>query len=170
MIEFRGHMDGAALKYFLKRSRVLGQKMVLITWALLCPPAVLLTLKIGKWIVLAAYLLIGVCVWLLCYIPQSKKTIRATIPKRIFTDGESIVCVADKYTESKLIADVKLVREFEEFYELVFPFGNVSDKFICQKGLMVEGTAEQFEHLFQGKLVRKTRDGSKRQGDGSVVS
>ena len=76
------------------------------------------------------------------------------LPKRIYSDGESITCVGANYIESKLIGDETLVRDFGEFYELVYPFGKISDKFICQKDLLTQGTIEDFEALFKNKIVK----------------
>ena len=77
-----------------------------------------------------------------------------------------IVCVADKYVESKLLSDVKQVRDFGAFYDVVFPFGKYSEKFVCQKDLLTIGTIEDFEKLFEGRIVRKqkTEDGSLKTG------
>lgn len=54
-----------------------------------------------------------------------------------------------------MIKDVKNVYDHGEFYDLVFPFGKISGKFICQKNLLTEGTLAEFEALFDGKIVRK---------------
>ena len=78
----------------------------------------------------------------------------AMTPKKIFVQDEYIVCTADKWTEAKAVSDVKVVRDFGEFYDLVFPFGNASEKFVCQKSLLSKGTLEDFEALFEGKLER----------------
>ena len=85
------------------------------------------------------------CVPLLCTL----------LPKKIYVEDEYIVCVGEAYEESKFIDDVAKVIDHGEFYELVFPFGNASDKFICQKGLLTKGTLEEFEQLFSGKITRK---------------
>ena len=37
---------------------------------------------------------------------------------------------------------------------MVFPFGKVSEKFICQKSLLSEGTLEDFEKLYIGEWKR----------------
>ena len=76
------------------------------------------------------------------------------IPKKIVTDNDYIISIADKYSDSRNINDVKLVRDFGEFYEIIFPFGKISEKFICQKNLLVKGTIEEFEALFGDKIVR----------------
>ena len=76
------------------------------------------------------------------------------LPKRIYTRDNHIVCVADKYTDSKLISDVTKVLDHGEFYELCFPFGKISEKFICQKSLLFKGSLGAFERLFKGKIVK----------------
>jgi hypothetical protein len=50
---------------------------------------------------------------------------------------------------------IKGVRDFGEYYVLIFRgLGNFS-QIICQKDLLTNGTIEQFEELFDGKIVRK---------------
>ena len=44
----------------------------------------------------------------------------------------------------------------DHFYFIKFPFGKYSDKFICQKSLLTQGTLEEFEALFEGKIERKS--------------
>ena len=89
-------------------------------------------------------------------IPKGKKEHISMLPKKIYTDGELIVCIADKYTDSRFIHDVKKVIDHGEYYELIFPFGKVSEKFICQKSLLAKGTIWGFEALFDGKITKRT--------------
>ena len=47
------------------------------------------------------------------------------------------------------------MRDFGEYYVLIFrDSGNLS-QIICQKDLLINGTIEQLEELFDGKIVRK---------------
>ena len=50
--------------------------------------------------------------------------------------------------------DVKKVLDYGEFYEFRFYFPWCFGV-ICQKDLLVEGTIEEFEQFFDGKIVRK---------------
>lgn len=156
MIEFNGYLTGAAEKYFYRKSQILGRNILLITMIVVFP----LFWMISKWSrsieILWAYGILFACIPLFCRIPKRRKTRIDWTPKKIFIDEDYIVSVASAYTESKLIDDVKLVRDFGDFYEIVFPFGKVSEKFICQKDLLGKGTIEEFEALFEGKLERKT--------------
>ena len=76
-------------------------------------------------------------------------------PHRIYLENDTITCIAEKYVETKFWEDVKVVNDYGEFYELIFPFGNASDKFICQKSLLSNGKIEDFENLFGEKIVKK---------------
>ena len=91
---------------------------------------------------------------LLFFIPKRKKEKLAMLPKRIYIKDEHIVCVADRYTDSKFISDVKKVIDHGEFYELCFPFGKISEKFICQKSLLTKGSLREFEEIFKKKLIK----------------
>ena len=91
---------------------------------------------------------------LLLYIPKRKKERLSLTPKCIRVEDECIICMADKYTEQRFIDDVKKVYDYGEYYDLIFSFGKVSEKFICQKELLSKGSIEEFESLFEGKITR----------------
>ena len=86
-------------------------------------------------------------------LPKSKNYKMLWNPQRIVIDQDMITCTANSYVESKFIDDVKEVRVHEEFYELVFPFGKISNKFMCQKSLLTKGSLAEFEELFKDKLT-----------------
>lgn len=123
--------------------------------AIFLPSIIYFSLQTKNWLLLALYCILFLVIPLSARIPQSKKQRASIIPKRIYTEEDAIVCVADKYIEYRLLSDVKQVRDFGGFYEIIFPFGKISDKFICQKDLLTIGTIEDFEKLFDGKIVRK---------------
>lgn len=154
MIEFNGYISGAAEKRFFQKSQEIGQALGIVAVLLISPPCALAGFRMRFWIPLILCGILLVSIPLLVRIPQSQKKQKELLPKRIYTEDGYTVCIADKYTESKLIADVKQVYDYGEYYELVFPFGKISDKFICQKSLLSNGTLEEFEALFEGKLER----------------
>ena len=155
MIEFSGYISGIAQKHFFNKARKLGQYITMASVAILLPSIIYFSLQTKNWLLLALYCILFFVIPLSARIPQSKKQRASIIPKRIYTEEDTIVCVADKYVEYRLLSDVKQVRDFGEFYEIIFPFGKISDKFICQKDLLTIGTIEDFEKLFEGKIVRK---------------
>ena len=56
-----------------------------------------------------------------------------------------------KYTN-----DVSKIIEYENMYIIVFS-GLMGLGIIAQKDLLVEGTLEEFEKLFEGKIIRKIK-------------
>ena len=50
---------------------------------------------------------------------------------------------------------VNAVYDWGEWYSFDFYFPNKNIYLICQKDLLVEGTIEEFEKMFEGKIVRK---------------
>lgn len=155
MIEFNGYISGVAEKHFRRKSRNLVQNVLLISLLVWLPVIVFIAARLDYILLLVVYCAMFIVVPLLVRLPQSKKEQRATTPNRIIIDGERLVCVADKYTESRWVSDVKHVYDFKEFYEIVFPFGKMSEKFICQKNLLTKGSLNEFERLFKGKIQKK---------------
>ena len=157
MIEFKGYISGAAEKAFFRKSRNILLKAYLFIF-----PTALSFVFLGGRLLQSDVFIYAICALLLIIpllflIPPSKKDRRAMLPKRIYTEDDYIVCIADQYTDSKFISDVKEVVDHGEFYELTFPFGKISEKFICQKSLLTNGTLAEFESLFVGKL-KKVKD------------
>lgn len=155
MIEFNGYLTGKAEQRFVQKTRKIGLAICGFTILFSLP----MLFFIGNVVLrdpafshaMLGALAIVVVVFL---VPKGKKEHFAMLPKRIYTDGECIVCVADRYTESKFIDDVKKVIDHGEYYELCFPFGKISEKFICQKSLLTRGSIREFEALFKGKITR----------------
>ncbi len=156
MIEFDGYLHESAEKHFWKKSAKMGQKVFILSLALLSPAVIIPSIISENWWILIFYGLLFIFIPLLTRIPKSKKEKFEMTPKKIVIDEEYIVCTAVKYSESRLIEDVKTIIDYGDFYDINFPFGKVSEKFICQKDLMVKGTIEEFEKIFEGKIQRKS--------------
>ncbi len=158
MLEFNGYLTGVAEKRYHKRMRTLGQGIVGGGLLLVFPGVLCFAIRLRDWEVIAFFLGASVCIWLLTLIPKNKKERKSITPKKICIKDGYMVCVADQYTETRQIKDVKLVKDFGEYYEVCFPFGKLSDKFICQKSLLTKGSVQEFESLFNGKIRKKHLD------------
>ena len=84
----------------------------------------------------------------------------AYMPKRVFIDLDDRVVVAecaqgDRY---RLVDDVEEVYDYGEWYYLYI--NTKSNSFVFQKNLITKGAIEEFEALFEGKIVRKTESAS----------
>lgn len=51
--------------------------------------------------------------------------------------------------------EVKKLVDYGKYYYILY--GGVNRAIICQKDLLVEGTIEEFENIFAGKIVRKLK-------------
>lgn len=156
MIEFYGALSGVAEKHFWKKSRAFGRRMVVFSMSIFFPPAVYFTFRMHDWKILFAYIVFVGLFVLMTGLPPRKKDKTGLLPRKITIDLEDgyMTCVADNYVESKYVDDVEYVYDYGAFYDLTFPFGKYSEKFICQKDLLSKGSIEEFEDLFYDKLIR----------------
>ena len=74
--------------------------------------------------------------------------------KVIYIKDGMIFYVTDKGTVTQALEGVKGVRDFGEYYVLIFRGSGNFSQIICQKDLLTNGTIEQFEELFDGKIMR----------------
>jgi len=155
MIEFNGYLTGSAENRFHRKSRDIAQNIFLFAVLALFPSVIFFGIKLHTWKLIATYCLLFILIPLLVRIPKSKKERISITPKRIYIEENHIVCISDRYTESRFVSDVIKVIDNEEFYELCFPFGKVSEKYICQKSLLTKGSLVEFEALFGDKIIRR---------------
>lgn len=75
----------------------------------------------------------------------------------ITIDNEEIVCVDNvfKKTRRKKLKQIRKVIDAGECYYVIYKWGEISNCIICQKDLIREGTLEEFEELFKGKIVKE---------------
>lgn len=152
-IEFTGALTGAVEKKFWKLSRYISCQMFLMVLATMAPICIFLSIRYKTWLLALLFVFCVAFILLVVHIPKSQKEKQETVPYRVFTDGEIITSVSIRYNETRHLREVIKVKEYPEFYELVFSFPRISEKFICQKDLLSQGTLEEFETLFNGKIV-----------------
>lgn len=157
MIEFNGYLTGNSQKFFCNQIVRLQQKFMI---SIYIPGLILLfwfsTLIWGSAIdfYTAAFCITLAALTLLLPKIQTKKEKEKITPQKICIKNDIIISRSNAATESKFIEDVKEVRDYGEFYYLVFPFGKYSYRFVCQKDLLTQGTLEDFEALFNGKIKK----------------
>ena len=154
MVEFNGYISGKAKKYFLNKSRRIARNVMCGALLFLSPLPIAASIvtKVWGWLILVAVLFVST--FLSSFIPIGKKQSLNFTPKKIYTDNEYIICIGDKFEECSLISDVIKVTDYGDFYDLKFAFGKKSEKFVCQKDLLIKGTLEEFEALFEGKIKK----------------
>ena len=139
MIEFSGYLSGNAEKFFWTYSRRLTLKILFsVLIGIFLPTFLVIAVKTKYWELLLWYAISCTGIYLSTFIPQPRKDKENLTPKKITLDDTVVTCYTKKAVESKLIIDAKYVADYGDFYFIVFPFGNISDKFVCQKNLITK--------------------------------
>lgn len=141
----------------MERARRIGVKIMLVSMLILSPLVVIPSVKSKSFFAAEVFAGVAILMVLMVYIPKSKKEKRKSMPERIYTEEEYIVALVGGKEEYRLIADALRLADYGEFYVIDFPVGKVSDKFVCQKDLLVKGTLEEFELLFRDVFIRVGR-------------
>lgn len=113
------------------------------------------------WLILSG-LLIGVVLLL----PLSfQKNLGFHWEYSITIDEEKILVESPLWTEPLLkpLKKIKKVLDEGDCYYLIY--ADINNCIICQKNLIKEGTIEEFEKLFQGKIVKSQKIGHAKRGE-----
>ena len=157
MIEFKGYINGNAEQFFWNNSRKLGMKAFLFAYVVLLVFVLVVSFNTGFWLLTIAYVITCVATVPLFFIPKTKKERLRLLPNRIFTEDEYIVNIGNCVEEQRLIEEASKLIDYGDFYFVLFQFGNYSERFVCQKDLLAQGTLEEFEALFEGKIERRIK-------------
>lgn len=154
VLSFRGELSTESKKYLNKKQSNAGIVVALIMIVIFALPSVAaLFFDNPEWIwplfILGCGIIGGVLFWLMmCFVKW--------YPDQIDIENGIIYLINDsgKFNVSKEIDSVVKVIDEGNFYYLKFrggrfPFG------LCQKDLLVKGTIEDFEKVFDGLIVRK---------------
>ena len=158
MIKFEGTLSQDAKEWILKRSRI--SYLILCCFGLLacCLSAtVTFSIKNGYIPPIDFYLdiiIVFIPFLILFRILFFHKKNKILFPKSVYIENGEIVSIAGFDKTKRKLNRVKEIWDYGEFYELEFPSLIKAANFICQKDLLVEGTIEEFEALFDGKIER----------------
>ncbi|MGN0530322.1 MAG: hypothetical protein ACI4IH_04425 [Eubacterium sp.] len=156
MIEFNGYLTGTSQKFFCKQIVKLQQKIILFT---LIPIFIILMIVFYLvFDVIALYpeviiseIILSALALLLPNI-QTKKEKEKITPQKVYIENDMIVSKSNAMVDTRFMKDVKEVRDYGEFYYFVFKA--YSYRFVCQKDLLTQGSLEEFENLFAGKIKK----------------
>lgn len=151
MIEFKGELTGNAKKHYLKKNISFWRKFTLLGSLIVCVP-----LAIFSVIKHISILFCISCVVLLCayFAPCIIKFAKEVMPKKIYIEEDIISCDIGSQSESIFLEDIKEIYDYGEFYSFMFTNGQYTPHFVCQKDLLSKGTIEEFESLFEDKIIK----------------
>lgn len=151
MIEFKGEILQEYKLYLIKKERF-SELMFVSIVAVIISMAIIIVAIFWDLIALCC-LALPVVLIIVDILP--KQGYEKIIPTRITIDENLITIEAMANIPSKDIADVTHVIDGGDFYQICFKFPYRANYFFCQKDLIIQGTLEEFEALFEGKIVRK---------------
>lgn len=163
MIRFEGTISKEGKRYVLKNyyatmalvglvGIVLGTSLLIVLLVLNANGRFLIFGIIAVIVFYALAILFGLC-WPLLKISQQ-------LPIKVEIEDDYITCFycgSELYGKSKYsnVGHIKKIVDDGGFYYFYFYYPHKIIGCICQKDLIVEGTIEEFEKLFEGKIVRK---------------
>ena len=158
MIEFMGRLTGNAFKYYKKTMIKTSQIVLLIAFGIAMPIMFFVFNSIGG--VDLEFMLFTALLFVLTAIFSPYLILifaKGDVTRRIYiNDGLVNAVSCEGRTRSAQICAIKNVKDFGDYYAMTLPgiCAIVSVYFICEKDLLTNGTIEQFEELFDGKIVR----------------
>lgn len=166
MIEFVGHLTGNAFKYYKKTMIKTSQIVFLIGFGIAMPIMFFVFNLIGSVDLESILFAASVCLLSAIFLPYLiLKFAKGDVTRRIYiNDGLVSAVSCEGRTRSAQICAIKKVKDFGDYYAMTLPgiCAIVSVYFICEKALLTNGTIEQFEELFDGKIVRMSDHNQRR--------
>lgn len=62
-----------------------------------------------------------------------------------------------KVWRTRKLSRIKKILDCGEVYYIIFKFGDITNSWICQKGNIISGSIEEFESLFQSKIIKESK-------------
>lgn len=153
MIEFSGKISGQTLNYTLNQERNRGLISASIVSVLLAIAVVVVAILYDTiFFIGLAFPVIFIVISI--FAKPSKSTYNLILPQKVYIEGDTLVSENEKFSFSRSLDQVESVIDFGEGYHIKFYSAYRCPKFICQKSLLTKGTIEEFEKLFEGKIIR----------------
>lgn len=152
MIIFEGSISEDCRKYLKFK---LWHSLIIfgLTFFLLVGVIVVLLACLIDWIFLVFFICPFAMFVALLYTPRK---IAKRYPQNIIIQDEVIYYSAmGGVTYGRELKDIKKIADMGDWYNFEFYFPRKELFFVCQKDLITEGSIEEFETLFEGKIVRK---------------
>ena len=157
IIEFKGELSDCARK-FLVKNQIKGQVIAaLIVFSLFSPLAI--GLIIQNYVIIGIMFLMSVALFVgLSFVPPSRKTQNKFFPTGIIIDVEDsiITRVSSNGEMFRGFDNIEVIKDYGEWYHIVFNWHSKDPYFVCQKNLLTQGSIEDFEKLFEDQIERKS--------------
>lgn len=151
MIEFNGNLTGNAKEYALKQIAKDMQKLYLIGTLSLVIPSLFCFYVFHNFLTFT----LPIVFLILTIISKSFNQIFSrSLPQNISITSGEIVYQTSHSSQIIKVDSVKKVYDFGAYYDIVTTNILNGTSHICQKDLVVQGTLENFEEIFDGKIEK----------------
>lgn len=165
VIEFSGTIcEQARLDRMSRVNKIVGVLLAVFELIMLAALFVFVVYEIYDWVLQGVLcVVLGAVSLFLSFRPN--KTERLCYPTYLelpITITITNEMVANSYFKKSLttgvrpVEKVKKVIDVGDWYYIIFKFGDIGNSWVCQKDLLTKGTIDDFEKIFDGKIVRKT--------------
>ncbi len=160
MVKFKGMLDGTTKKFAAKKVNKNVAKLALLEVIGLLPASLLLLANKTHICQIIGWFGVGcVCVGIVAMavtrIVKIAQGDKAACLCDVAIDDDFVEWAVGKNVVRKPIKDALKIVDHGDFYDIVYSEGFLNaESCICQKTLIVEGTTEDFERLFEGKILR----------------
>lgn len=158
MIEFKGYLTGKALKHLRKSYFKIMCGFISFAFVL-CVVIMACILGVDDWGLVILLLTPVYLIFSVLFPYLFMKFDKKHIPKKITINNDTILCITDEIgAERRKNEQIKEVRDYGEYYILINKGLDFHPHFICQKDLLTQGSIDEFESLFAGKIKRMKGD------------
>lgn len=156
MIEFKGYLTGNALKCLHKR--YFNTSIIYASFLYLLAMTVMVFIffnVVELWVMISTIVPFYFIACILIPFLAIKANKNKIVPQRISINDDIILCITDEHgADSRKIERIKEVRNYDEYYTIIFKGLDILPYFICQKDLLIKGSIDEFEALFAEKLKK----------------
>jgi len=158
MIEFNGELSNECKKSVRRKGIKVIVFACVIFILVFCIPTIIVAIVLKTWFIPIAIIIVIVIAGIglaLGFSFEIVKILRLNGLIKIDIEQGTITFSNKQDYINKHILQVKKVVDKGNWYDICFYFGYKSGTITCQKNLITKGTIEEFEKLFEGKIVRK---------------
>jgi len=155
MIEFKGEMSEKTKKHVRRMAKQRMAILLCLTCMASLPLFRMVVYEFDPGMAVFLAITIGVgFIGLVCICP-TKKELAKNLPCRIYVNDGIIQAENDHYRDAFVLKNAKELIDYGDFYIISLGFLSFLAHFVFEKSLITQGTLEEFEQLFEGKIVRK---------------
>ena len=156
MIVFHGELTGEAKRFLVNKLAKSMIISILIIDILIAVTVITFSLTAFRPTIIFLFMI--PTTWLFLLPVYTKSGQSSILPSCITIDTKENTIVIERaagkeYEEFKMLDDIDRIYDHGEFYHVVFSQVFAPKAFVMQKELLKTGTLEEFEALFDGKIV-----------------